>query len=281
MERPIFIIGTGRCGSTALHRVLSRHPNVAWLSWLCQKHPARPWLNRWLMRALDLPLPGRVRRRLNPAECYGFWDHYYRGFSRPCRDLEAGDATIVVKRALQQVMAQMVTPRRHRLLLKVTGWPRIGFLHEVFPDARFVHIVRDGRAVAHSLTQISWWHGWRGPGNWRTGELDPTMQQEWERHGRSFLALAALQWKILLAATEKAAAALDPGDFFEIGYEQLCADPVGVCRAVAGFAGLEWTKGFERTVRRYPFSSANDKWRRDLTPAQQQILDSIVGDYRP
>jgi len=31
---------------------------------------------------------------------------------------------------------------------KYTGWSRIAFFKEIFPEARFVHVIRDGRAVA-------------------------------------------------------------------------------------------------------------------------------------
>ena len=31
VTKPIFIVGTGRCGSTALHRLLGLHPQLMWL----------------------------------------------------------------------------------------------------------------------------------------------------------------------------------------------------------------------------------------------------------
>jgi len=30
LNKPIFIIGTGRCGSTIFHRMMAEHPHVAW-----------------------------------------------------------------------------------------------------------------------------------------------------------------------------------------------------------------------------------------------------------
>ena len=33
----------------------------------------------------------------------------------------------------------------------MTTWPQAGFLATAFPRARVVHVVRDGRAVSHSL----------------------------------------------------------------------------------------------------------------------------------
>src|SRR6266571_7125208 len=51
--KPIFITGLGRSGTTLIHTMLSTHPQVNWLSLLCGKFPGRPYLNRWLMSAID------------------------------------------------------------------------------------------------------------------------------------------------------------------------------------------------------------------------------------
>ena len=32
IEKPIFIIGTGRCGSTIFYEIFSYHPNISWSS---------------------------------------------------------------------------------------------------------------------------------------------------------------------------------------------------------------------------------------------------------
>jgi len=56
VDRPIIIFGTGRCGTTIFHRLFSMHPEVTWLSDLCERHPNRPELNRRLMKALEYPI---------------------------------------------------------------------------------------------------------------------------------------------------------------------------------------------------------------------------------
>lgn len=71
--------------------------------------------------------------------------------------------TVEIKRKLPVVLSKTLTKKRNRLLFKITGWPRVGFLHEIFEDAKFIHLIRDGRAVAYSLLQQPWWEGWRGP----------------------------------------------------------------------------------------------------------------------
>ena len=115
----------------------------------------------------------------------------------------------------------MLTRQRDRMLIKLTGWSRIGFLNEVFPDAKFIHIVRDGRAVASSYLHINeWqWRGWYGPASWRYGPLSPEDQAAWEASGRSFIALAGIQWRMHTRAIESARARIDPARFLEVRYE--------------------------------------------------------------
>jgi hypothetical protein len=275
--RPIFIIGVGRSGSSIFHQVFCRHPRVAWLSRLSDAAMSRPWLNRALMHALDYPmLTAWLTRYADPSEAYRYWDALYPGFSRPCRDLMASDVTEAARRKFSEALPQNLTDARRRLLVKVTGWPRIGFLREIFPDALFIHIMRDGRPVASSFLQVDWWLGWRGPTSWLWGDLEPHYRSEWETHDRSFVALAGIQWRILMDALERAREPLNDVNYLDIRYEDLCADPVRVFQEAATFCGLEWSLGFERAVRETPLRSENEKWRRDFTPDQQRTLETVL-----
>lgn len=280
VEQPLFIMGVGRSGSSIFFQLLARHPQVSWLSRVSDLTPGRSWVNRLVMRGLDSPaLFGWLTRYADPSEAYGWWDRRYPGFSRPCRDLVAADVTALARTRIIRSLAANLTPRRTRALVKITGWPRTGFLYEIFPDARFIHVLRDGRPVASSFLNVDWWLGWRGPTNWLWGDLSAEHEAEWEAHDRSFIALAGIQWKLLMDAMERARAALPPGRFLDIRYEDLCADPVTVYRRATEFAGLSWTPGFERTVRRAGLRSENEKWRRDFSPAQQRTLEAVLGPY--
>jgi hypothetical protein len=275
----IVIVGTGRCGSTVLHHILSHHPQTAWLSRWCDKYPDKPQVNRLAMRALDLPLPSRyIRKVLYPVEAYRFWEHHCPGFSEPCRDLNEEDVSPKIKRNVQEVMLEMSTDRRNTLLIKITGWPRIGFLKEIFPDAKFIHIYRDGRAVVNSWLNVGWWSGWRGPANWRWGELTYEQREKWTKHDRSFVALAAIEWEILMTAQERAKQRIPPSDLLEIRYEDLCQAPVETLREVTEFSALKWSPRFEAAVKGFSLESANDKWRTHLSDVQKNAMRECLED---
>jgi len=274
---PIVVFGTGRSGTTVVHQMLATHPEIAWLSRVCNGYPETARLHRGILRSLQVSSADRLIRRFLPAdECYGFWDELYPGFSEPCRDLTAADVSNRVERRIKQAADELVTSKRNRLLFKITGWPRIGFLDRVFPDARFVHVVRDGRAVANSLLAVDFWRGWQGPGNWRWGPLTAEYEAEWESHDRSFTVLAAIQWKILMDATEAACAAIDPARVHVLRYEDLCADALSAQKELADHCGLRWSRAFEASIRRHEVVDTNAKYRTELTGPQQLELEQVL-----
>jgi hypothetical protein len=277
VAQPIFIVGTGRCGSTLFHEMLSFHEHVAWLSPSCQKHPSSPQLNQRNMRLLDVPFVGRYARKLiYPVEAYAFWEHHCPGFSEPCRDLTEDDLSVRSAKRVRRALSQVIAERRPRLLIKITGWPRIGFLQAIYPDAKFIHVYRDGRAVANSLLNVFFWSGWRGPDNWRWGELSPEQKARWHRYDRSFAVLAGIEWEILMAAQERAKQDLPPGVLLEIPYEELCRDPMAVFENAIQFCGLDWSPRFQSTVQSAEIEDTNDKWRQDLSSVQQQQLNDCI-----
>ena len=119
MDRPIILLGAHRSGTTWLGRAFSQSPEIAY----------------W-------PEP-------RPVWVYGHW---FR------RDdvLTADDASEPVKRYIRRRFARFVARRgAERFCEKTPGnCFRIPFIRAVFPDARFVLIVRDGRAVFRSTNEV-------------------------------------------------------------------------------------------------------------------------------
>ncbi len=279
IDRPIFITGLGRSGTTLIHTMLSTHPQVTWLSLLCGKFPGRPYLNRWLMSGIDAPILNiYLKRRFRPLENYAFWDFYFAGFSHPSRDLVASDVSVRASRSLRKVASELLTLKRNRLLIKITGLPRISFLHAIFPDAKFVHVTRDGRAVANSRLNASFWKGWQGLNIWG-GQMPEHYRQEWEQHRRSFVALAGIEWKTHMDQLEAVKREFQNIDICQVRYECFCANPIGELKRIADHCELAWDPKFETATRAFYVKNENGKWKTDLTDEQRAILEEVLGPY--
>ncbi len=281
IEKPIIIIGTGRSGSTIFHTVFTKHPEVAWLAGkIGNKYPNKPQRNRLFLQLIDYPIIGSLlESKVRSGENYPFWEYYCKGFSQPYRNLLPDDVTFKNKKKLQWAMSQILTQKRNRLLLKITGWPRIGFLKEVFEDACFIHVLRDGRAVANSIINVGFWRGWQGPSNWRWGNLTQLHAEEWAKYDHSFVVLAAIQWKILMDAVEETKQHIDPENFLDVKYEDLCTDPIAIFKNAFQFCELPFPADFEKVIKKQSWKNANYKWEQDLTGKQQKMLNETLQEY--
>jgi len=279
IDRPIFITGLGRSGTTLIHTMLSTHPHVSWLSLLCGKFPGRPYLNRWLMSVFDVPILNiYFKRRFLPLENYAFWDFYFPGFSHPSRDLVASDVSLRTRKALRGVASELLTRKRNRLLIKITGLPRISFLYAIFPNARFVHVVRDGRAVANSRLSAPFWKGWHGLNIWG-GQMPEHYRQEWDQCRRSFVALAGIEWKTHMDQLEAVKGENPNIDICQVRYEHFCAAPIAELKRIADHCELPWDRQFETAARSFHVQNENEKWKTDLTDEQCAILEKVLGFY--
>jgi hypothetical protein len=134
----------------------------------------------------------------------------------------------------------------------------------------------DGRSVASSLLNVDFWDGWRGPPTWRWGALSPALQSEWEASGRSFVVLAAIQWKLLMDSFELAKQSLPPGQLLEVRYEDLVAGSEEVIARILDFCQLDNPASFRAHVRSVPMRESNRKWREGLTTVQQAAMEDAL-----
>jgi omega-hydroxy-beta-dihydromenaquinone-9 sulfotransferase len=281
-SRPVFVLGTGRCGSTLVEEVLCRHGAVGFVSNLEDRFSLPVTAGRWngpLYRRLPAAVTQKSRIRYAPSEGY-------RALSRevspllasPLRDLVADDVTPWLERRFRDFFVQRAHVQQTETFLhKFTGWPRAGFIRAVFPSARFIHVVRDGRAVANSWLQMPWWLGFEGPDHWQWGPLTEELAAEWEASGRSFVVLAGLLWKMLIDAFDSARSGIATADWLEVRYEDVAANPRRTFARMLEFCGLPWDAEFERGFERHTFTaSRSDAFRRDLDPADVERLGRIL-----
>jgi hypothetical protein len=181
-----------------------------------------------------------------------------------------------IRRRLREPMAGLTTAQRSLLVHKITGWPRVGFLAEAFPEAKFIHIVRDGRAVANSMLNVDFWDGWQGPQKWLYGSLPEPYLSEWKSYDESFVALAAVLWKMLMDAAEKALSLIDNERWILVKYEELCENPTETFKKTLNFCGVDYSDGFNNTLQSYKLKNTNMKYKNDLDEAQIKILSEIL-----
>ena len=91
---------------------------------------------------------------------------------------------------------------------------------ELLPRVRIIHILRDGRDVSASLLAASRTWG----KNWAPRKIG-TAARMWVKH---------------VQAVKQAAPLIPPGQFHELRYEQLYAEPSGALREVSDFLGFQW-----------------------------------------
>jgi omega-hydroxy-beta-dihydromenaquinone-9 sulfotransferase len=280
--RFVFVLGTGRCGSTLVEEVLCRHPSVGFVSNLEDRFSLPVSAGRWngsLYRRLPATVTQKSRLRYAPSEGYRVLAREVSPIiASPLRDLGEADVTPWLARRFSTFFQERAAAQgTDTFLHKFTGWPRSGFIRGVLPSARFIHVVRDGRAVANSWLQMSWWRGFEGPDHWQWGPLPPAMQDEWESSGRSFVVLAGLLWQLLMESFDSARAAIPARDWLEIRYEDVAAHPREAFASMLSFCGLPWNAEFERGFERHTFTASRaDAFRRDLDASDVERLSRIL-----
>ena len=283
--RYVFVVGTGRCGSTMVEEVLARHSDAGFLSNLEDRSGIGVWARRWNNQIYQLVPPTLTRKgrlRFAPSEGYRVLDREVSTIlSRPFRDLTAADVTPWLAARTRTFFDRCAAIQGRPVFLhKFTGWPRAGFLAGIFPEAKFIHVVRDGRAVANSWLQMDWWEGFNGPDHWQWGPLPAAYLSEWRESGFSFPVLAGLLWKLLIDAHDAAAATLPPGRWLEVRYEDVVESPAKAFATMLEFAGLPASATFNRALGRLPFGKDRTQaFRRDLETETVAALSSSLEKY--
>lgn len=289
IDNPVFVIGTGRSGLSPLMDLIAYHKIFAWLCQYNVKFPAYYGVS-FLRRIVDLPIfNSKLKFKKvvpKPAEAFPFWNQHFRGFGRPFRDLVEDDVTPLVRRRIRHAVSEVMRfQAKDRFIAEYSGWSRISFMKSIFPNAKFIHIIRDGRAVANSLINVGWWNGWEGIHKWRWGVPEPCMLEKLEKYSYSFLALAAVQWKILVRNILEKSKLLKKEDLLLVRYEDLVKNPYEIASQCLDFLGVDKNcKRFKKHLSTVKIVDANNNkfripaWKDNMTKKQIAMLNDVLED---
>lgn len=264
-----FFVGVGRSGTTLVRSIFDAHSQLAvanepsFMTWIL-RHPSR-YANdggfdteRFLYDLLRNP---KVSSRVYQ---WGL-DDRIRSSIREARPVDLSDAI----RLVYTVYAEAHGKKRHGD--KTPGHSRyMAELAELLPEARFVHIVRDGRDVALALKDVKF------------GSANGTQ--------------AAYHWARRVRRAEKIGHELGPGRYLRVRYEDLTTMTEAEVKKICHFLGLEFEPGmlryFERPDAvfaglagqahhrrlRLPVTKGLRDWRQQMPRRDIQRFEAIAGD---
>jgi hypothetical protein len=285
---PLFIIGHWRTGTTFLHELLildERHTYPNTYECLEPNHflLTERFITRWLYflmpsrRPMDNMAAGWDRPQEDEfALCMMGVPSPYLTIAFPNRppqypeylDLEglSPRALAVWQRSFVRLLQRLTYKDPRRLILKSPPHTcRIKALLQLFPDARFVHIVRDPYVVFPSTVNL-----------WKS---------LYQLHGLQRPTFAGLDEYVfasfnrLYAGLEEGRKLVEPSHFYELRYEDLTRDPIGQLQALYEHLGLGGFEELRPRLEGYVASLAGYETNRyQLAPARREEITRRWGE---
>ncbi len=273
----LFACGVPRSGTTVLQRMLNHHPEMAIVN---DSH----FIPRALELTNNLLVDQAVRGKTIPLTPELV--HNARTYHRFWRmDLTAREFELALNRAdtYQQFVSGLYDAFAIKSQKPLAGEKtpdyvrRLSLLHGLFPAAKLIHLVRDGRDVALSL--MDWATPTKGPGRFPFWKEQPT-------------AVCALWWKWLVMAARTQQSQLAVNIFLEIRYERLVAHAAATMREVCDFLEVPY---HDRLIEYHQGKSKNNpelstksawlapkaglrNWRTDMETEQVALFEALAAD---
>ncbi|WP_227466049.1 sulfotransferase family protein [Nocardioides dongkuii] len=258
IERPVFVMGLPRTGTTALHRLLHADPMAQGLEmWLTQLPQPRPPRETWeadpifqamqqgfaahhvespefmgihYMDATTVEECWRVLRQTGKSNSYESLAHVPRYTEWLARQ-DWTDAYERHRRNLQLI--GMNDPEKRWVLKNPSHMTALDALMAVYPDALVVYTHRDPVVCIASSCSLSAETTDGHSTTYVGGVIGQTQLDLWSRAYHSF---------------HDARPAYDAAQFADVAFSDLRADPIGVTRGIYEQFGLDWNPEAQAAV---------------------------------
>jgi len=257
----VIVLGVRRSGTTLLRVMLDRNPELA----VPDESYFVPQLARRHRTPVDPAAFTDDLRRLPTLAEWGLSPASVASRLRP--GMTAGEAVAAVFVAYAADRGKSRWGDKTPLYMQ-----HLDVLERLWPDARYVHLIRDGRDAALSFLSVPaglMTEGWGHP-----------------RDAAGF----ACQWATEVSAARALGRRVGPARYRELRYEALVADPEEALRAVCLFAGLEFDpamldyvgrtdsarKAHQQRLNEPPRSGVRD-WRTEMTPDDRRAFEEVAG----
>lgn len=287
-ETVFFIAGEMRSGTSWLRYTLSNHPEIACgqegsffgRAYDHEEIPVYPHPVSSLTRALGVSKEFRVWHGLP-------WNLWAEDYEEDLRALTRLSVDYFLSKEVARTGSKIVgdkSPQHTENLEEI---------HEIYPDARIIHIVRDGRDVAVSAMH----HWWRLAKDREGGifELTPEeleLRDEYMGDREGFLANGrsifteerlgqlARRWDYRVGKGRHNGTALYGEKYMEIRYEDLLRDTTAILGQVLGFLGArKEERDIEYCIRASNFERVSNR-RQGEEDARSFFRKGVAGDWR-
>jgi Sulfotransferase family len=268
----VFIVGCPRSGTTLLRRMLDAHPELAIT-------PETHWIPEWFEERRGVDREGNVTRELVRGLLESARFKKLRISDDDVWEVFEHGGPVSYGRFVTHIYERFGSHRGKPLVGdKTPGYTRaISTLHHLFPQAKFIHLIRDGRDVCLSATT---WH--------QVGRL----KRRFPSWHEDPVPTAALWWELHMRLARDAETRLEPHLYHEMRYEELVSKPSETCTTLCSFLGLPYsdtmTRFHEGRTKKDPALGSNKQWlpptpglrdwRTQMAARDVQLFEAVAGD---
>jgi len=246
LDRPIFIVGAPRSGTTLLYHLLGQNPDLGWFSkrtfkkFFTKEDFQSIHLRRRIFEMRDFSYnPGKFDYKFfstveTPVEAGELWDMVFKGnwVPRYSKDDLAFFKKIIIETLSEQ--------KKKRFLSKFPrNSIRMPTLNDCFPNSKFINILRDGRAVVNSMIRRADENpsGYFGIPLKKSKSMKNLFKMTGNKEEKK-IHQHATQWKHVVEEMDNTSKKLKKNQFLTIRYEDLVSNTEDVINQVTKFCEL-------------------------------------------